>query len=104
MRDPRQPSVYILASRKHGTLYTGVTSDLLKRVHQHREGLIPGFSRRYGIKRLVWFELHEAMDTAIRREKQIKEWRRAWKIEMIEIQNPEWLDMALGFGFQPLPK
>jgi putative endonuclease len=79
----RQPCVYLLARASHSTLYTGVTSDLLGRLHQHREGLGDGFTERYGIKRLVWFEAHETMETAIVREKRIKRWPRAWKYELI---------------------
>ncbi|MGH8501863.1 MAG: GIY-YIG nuclease family protein [Gammaproteobacteria bacterium] len=90
---PRQPCVYILASRRNGTLYTGVTSDLVKRIWQHKNGLIDGFSRRYGVHTLVWFEPHETMESAIAREKAIKEWKRRWKLELIEHQNPQWLDL-----------
>ena len=78
------PCVYILASRRHGTLYIGVTSNLLARVVQHREGAIPGFTRRSGVTRLVWYEVHDTIETAIVREKRLKEWRRAWKIRLIE--------------------
>ena len=94
--------VYILASKRNGTLYTGVTSNLLGRVHQHRKGRVRGFTRRYGIKRLVWFEVHETMDSAIRREKAIKRWPRAWKYEVIHNENPTWRDLAEDFGFEPL--
>lgn len=104
MRDTFQPAVYILASRRHGTLDTGVTSNLLARTVQHREGLIPGFTRRYGVKRLVWYEMHETMNAAILREKRIKEWRRAWKIELIEARNEQWDDLAIGLGLPRLPK
>jgi putative endonuclease len=99
----RNPAVYIMASGKQGTLYIGVTSDLMKRVHEHREGLIPGFTRDYGVKRLVHFEMFETMEAAIRREKQMKEWLRQWKIELIEAQNLHWDDLAIGFGFARLP-
>lgn len=85
--------VYILASGKHGTLYVGITSDLIRRTHQHKEKLIPGFTARYGIDRLVWFETHDDPATAITREKEIKKWRRDWKIELIERDNPDWLDL-----------
>jgi putative endonuclease len=98
----REPVVYILAGRRHGTLYIGVTSDLPARIHAHREGLIPGFTRRYGIKHLVHFERFETMDAAIEREKRLKEWRRAWKIELIEVTNPHWDDLAIGLGFPRL--
>ncbi len=74
----REPCVYILASGRNGTLYIGVTSNLLQRVWQHREGLVPGFTKKYGVKQLVWYEVHETMDAAIQREKQIKEWQRRW--------------------------
>ena len=87
MRETFQPCVYILYSRRHGTLYIGVTSNLLARLVQHREGLIPGFTRRYGIKRLAYYEMFDTMEAAIVREKRLKEWRRAWKIEMIEAHN-----------------
>jgi putative endonuclease len=97
------PTVYMLASRHNGTLYTGVTSNLIKRLYEHRNGLIEGFTNEYGVKRLVWFEQHDGMDSAILREKRIKKWNRQWKIEMIEANNPDWDDLALGFGFEPLP-
>ena len=89
----KQPCVYLLASRRNGTLYVGVTSNLVQRVWQHREGLAEGFTKRYGVKQLVWFELHDDMASAIRREKALKEWRRAWKIELIEKINPGWRDL-----------
>jgi putative endonuclease len=98
MRDTFEPCVYLLASRRHGTLYIGVTSNLLQRVVQHREGLIPGFTRDYGVKRLVWYEPHDDMEAAIVREKRLKQWRRAWKTELIERQNPHWLDLAIDLG------
>lgn len=88
-----EPTVYILASMPKGTLYIGVTSNLGKRVAQHRSGHVPGFTARYGVKRLVYFELHDRMDGAIQRERQLKAWRRAWKIELIETANPEWKDL-----------
>lgn len=88
--------VYILASRIGGTLYIGVTSQLLGRVWQHREGVVAGFTRRYGVHRLVWFEEHGTAEFAIRREKQLKEWRRAWKIRLIEETNPDWDDLWPG--------
>ncbi|WP_049621058.1 GIY-YIG nuclease family protein [Frateuria defendens] len=89
----RQPCVYILASRRNGTLYIGVTSDLPKRVWQHRNDCVDGFTKRYRVHALVWFELHEAMASAIGREKALKAWRRAWKIELIEKSNPYWRDL-----------
>ncbi|WP_299819366.1 GIY-YIG nuclease family protein [uncultured Roseibium sp.] len=85
--------VYILASRPYETLYTGVTTDLARRIYEHREGLIEGFSNRYGIKMLVWYETHEKIGDAIEREKRIKRWRRQWKFELIETLNPEWEDL-----------
>ena len=99
----RQPCVYILAKASHSTLYTGVTSDLPGRIYQLREGLVRGFTKRYGIRRLVWFELHERMETAILREKRIKRWPRAWKYDLIHEENPTWRDLAEDFGFAPLP-
>jgi len=97
-----QPAVYLLASQRNGTLYVGVTSDLLARIHQHREGKFAGFTKEHGVKRLVWFEQHETMESAIIREKRIKKWDRAWKLELIEAENPRWLDLAEQFGFDPL--
>jgi putative endonuclease len=85
--------VYILASRPLGTLYTGVTSDIIRRVHDHKSHAVPGFTSRYGVDRLVWFETHVSAREAIAREKRIKEWRRAWKIELIEAANPDWNDL-----------
>ena len=96
------PTVYILASKRNGTLYTGVTSNLLARIHQHREGQVRGFTREYGVKLLVWFEQHPTMESAITREKRIKKWNRAWKLELIEAGNPDWRDLAEDFGFAPL--
>ena len=89
----KQPCVYILASRRNGTLYTGVTSNLVQRVWQHKNGLVDGFTRKYGVHTLVWFEVHETMQSAIGREKAIKEWRRAWKLSLIEAANPSWRDL-----------
>ncbi|ARS28602.1 GIY-YIG nuclease family protein [Sphingomonas sp. KC8] len=94
----RNPIVYILASAKHGTLYIGVTSNLAKRLHEHREGLIKGFTSRYGLTRLVHFESFEDMTSAILREKQLKKWRRDWKLNLIEATNPSWIDLAEGLG------
>ena len=85
--------VYIMASARNGTLYIGVTSDLLKRAWEHREGIAAGFTKRYGCKLLVWFEVHDRIDDAILREKQMKEWRRAWKLRQIEAMNPDWRDL-----------
>lgn len=89
----KQPAVYILASQRNGTLYLGVTSDLIKRVWQHKNDLAEGFTQKYQVHLLVYYELHQSMPDAIRREKQLKKWKRAWKIEMIEKQNPEWRDL-----------
>ena len=97
-----QPTVYLLASQRNGTLYTGVTSDLIQRVHEHREGVVPGFTSKHAVKRLVWFEQHSTMENAIIREKRIKKWNRAWKLELIEASNPNWRDLAEDFGFGPL--
>jgi putative endonuclease len=98
----RDPAVYIVASGFHGTIYTGVTSNLLQRIYQHREGTLSGFTKRYGCKRLVWFEMHGSMAAAILREKQLKNWQREWKLALIEGANPTWRDLAEGFGFDPL--
>ena len=89
----KQPCVYILASKPNGTLYTGVSSDLVKRVYEHKNGLANGFTKKYNVHRLVYFELHEHMNAAITREKQIKKWNRAWKLELIEKSNPQWKDL-----------
>jgi putative endonuclease len=86
--------VYILASKRNGTLYTGMTSDLLKRVWQHKNKLVPGFTKKYNITDIVYYEIHEDPISAITREKQIKKWNRSWKIKMIEADNPEWCDLA----------
>jgi len=88
----KQPAVYILASKRNGTLYIGVTSNLQKR-WEHKHDLVEGFTNRYGVHRLVYFELCEDMMSAIRREKQMKKWNRAWKLELIEKQNPAWRDL-----------
>ena len=99
----RQPCVYILASAAYGTLYIGVTSNLIGRLHQHRTGELQGFTSRYHVHRLVRFELFDTMEGAIEREKQLKRWHRQWKINLIESDNPHWADLAVGFGFDPLP-
>ncbi len=93
-----QPAVYILANRKNGTLYVGVTSNLAARVFQHRNKEVAGFTKKYGVDRLVWAELHDTMETAIAREKQIKKWNRAWIIQLIEQENPEWDDLYDGLN------
>lgn len=85
--------VYILASRPYGTLYVGVTSDLIRRVWQHKEGDVAGFTKKYKIKHLVWYETHSEVISAITREKQIKEWPRHWKINLIQSTNPAWHDL-----------
>ena len=87
--------VYILASKRNGTLYIGVTSDLIKRVWQHKEGVIEGFTRDYNVKKLVYYEQHGDAQSAIRREKRLKEWQRQWKIDLIEKNNPNWTDLYL---------
>ncbi len=89
----KHPCVYILASKKNGTLYVGVTSDMVRRVWDHKAGAVKGFTRRYGVKILVHVESHATMEEAIPREKEIKKWRRAWKIELIERANPDWRDL-----------
>jgi len=94
----KQPAVYILASKRNGTLYTGVTSDLVARIWQHREHAADGFTSTYGVTNLVWHELHDTMESAILREKRIKKWRRAWKIELIEAMNPYWNDLWNGIA------
>ena len=85
--------VYILASARYGTLYTGVTSNLVKRIWQHKQGVTDGFTQTYNVKQLVWFETHTEAYSAITREKQIKKWNRAWRIELIQQHNPEWRDL-----------
>ncbi len=89
----KQPCVYILASKKNGTLYIGVTSNLIQRVWQHKNGLAPGFTKKYNVHILVYYEQHENMASAITREKQMKKWNRAWKIDLIERENPQWEDL-----------
>jgi putative endonuclease len=102
MHDDFQPAVYLLASKRNGTLYVGVTSTLVARIHQHRIRAVRGFTRKYGVKMLVWFEQHATMESAITREKQIKKWNRDWKLQLIEADNSEWRDLAEDFGFAPL--
>jgi putative endonuclease len=84
--------VYLLANKPYGTLYVGTTSDLARRVWEHKNKVVPGFTKRYGIDRLVWFEVHDLAATALRREKQIKEWKQDWKINLIEQENRHWVD------------
>ena len=85
--------VYILASKRNGTLYIGVTSDPVKRIWQHKNNMVEGFTKRYGVHQLVWYELHENMQSAIEREKRMKGWKRKWKLELIESMNPNWQDL-----------
>jgi putative endonuclease len=102
MRYERNPCVYILASKHYGTLYIGVTSDLLGRMWQHRNSATPGFTSQYKVHRLVHFEMFGDMDRAIAREKQLKNWHRPWKINLINAENPHWIDLAVGLGLPPL--
>jgi putative endonuclease len=92
----KEPAVYIMANKRNGTLYTGVTSNLLKRAWEHREGVSPGFTKRYGCKLLVWYERHDVMTSAIEREKQIKGGSRKKKLALIEASNPKWRDLYEG--------
>ena len=98
----KQPCVYILASQPYGTFYIGVTSDLIARLWQHRNGQVKGFTSRYGVYMLVRFELFGTMHDAISREKQLKRWHRPWKINLIETENPQWIDLAPSIGLPPL--
>ena len=98
----KEPCVYILASQAYGTLYIGVTSELIARLYQHRTGQVRGFTSRYRVYRLVRFELFESMYEAIAREKQLKRWHRQWKINLIESENPRWVDLAPSLGLPPL--
>ncbi len=102
MSTEKQPCVYILASKPFGTLYIGVTSDLVARLWQHREGAVEGFTKRYAVHRLVHFELFDTMESAIKREKQLKNWHRDWKLNLIARENPDWRDLSLGLGFEPI--
>ena len=94
MQGEKRFFVYILASQRNGTLYVGVTSNLLKRVNAHKKGLVEGFTSKYGVKTLVYFEAHENAEAAITREKNIKVWKRKWKLELIESSNPDWKDLC----------
>ena len=96
------PVVYIMASRRNGTIYTGVTSHLIGRIYQHRNKTFDGFTAKHDVNCLAWFEVHAEMESAIIREKRIKEWRREWKLALIEKDNPTWRDLAEDFGFDPL--
>ena len=89
----KEPALYILANKRNGTLYIGVTSNLVKRIWEHKNDLIAGFTKRYGVHRLVWYELHDSMESAIAREKRLKDWKRLWKLELIEETNPDWQDL-----------
>jgi putative endonuclease len=103
--------VYLLASKKHGTLYLGVTNDIVRRGYGHRTKAVQAFTRRYGVDKLVWFEIYDDAMTAIAREKELKKWRRDWKIRLIEAENPGWVDLYpgianrhRGYGFRPAPQ
>ena len=85
--------VYLLASDRNGTLYLGVTNDIVRRVYEHKSKVVAGFTKRYAVDRLVWFEIYDDPSTAVAREKEVKKWRRAWKIRLIEEQNPQWIDL-----------
>lgn len=98
LSEPHLAYVYILASARNGTLYVGVTSDLVKRVYEHKAKLVKGFTSRYNIDKLVWFEQSDSIESAITREKQLKEWKRAWKTELIEKSNPYWNDLYSGLA------
>ncbi len=102
MQEERVPSVYILTSGRYGTLYIGVTSDLVGRLWQHRSGALPGFTARYQVHRLVYYEFCGGMEHAILREKQLKRWHRQWKINLINGANPHWADLAVSLGLPPL--
>ncbi|MCD1622953.1 GIY-YIG nuclease family protein [Citromicrobium bathyomarinum] len=103
MPTEKQPCVYILTSKPFGTLYIGVTSDLIARLWQHREGTGEGFTKRYAVHRLAHFELVDTMESAIKREKQLKNWHRDWKLNLITRENPDWRDLAIDLGFEPMP-
>jgi putative endonuclease len=90
----KQPAVYILASKRNGTLYIGVTSDLVQRVWQHKNNVIDGFTKKYGVHTLVYYEWYDDMESAILREKRLKKWNRAWKLRLIEEKNPDWNDLC----------
>ena len=98
----KEPCVYILASREYGTIYIGVTSDLVARLHQHRNGQVKGFTSKYEVHRLVRFEQFATMYDAISREKQLKRWHRQWKINLIESENPHWADLGPALGLAPI--
>lgn len=102
MREKKQPCVYVLASKLYGSLYIGVTSNLVGRMWQHRNRAMPGHTSKYAIYRLVHFELFGEMELAIKREKQLKNWHRPWKINFINEHNPHWIDLAVGLGLPPV--
>ncbi|MBI4838283.1 MAG: GIY-YIG nuclease family protein [Nitrospirae bacterium] len=85
--------VYILSSKRNGTLYTGITSDIVKRIYEHKNGLVDGFTKKYKIHNLIWYEMHNYAESAINRERQIKKWKRIWKLKLIEEENPQWIDL-----------
>ncbi len=89
----RRPCVYVLASKRNGTLYVGVTNDLIRRIWEHRTNIVDGFTKKYAVHTLVYYEFHQTMPDAIQREKQIKKWNRAWKVELIQRDNPQWWDL-----------
>lgn len=94
---PKPGYVYLLASRRNGTLYIGVTSDLVRRIDQHKRGALEGFSKEHGVTRLVYVEAHDHIKDAIRRERQLKKWNRAWKLRLVEAENPAWRDLYAGW-------
>jgi putative endonuclease len=98
----REPCVYLLANGFNGALYVGVTSNLIGRIIQHRDGTFDGFTKRYGIKYLMWFDMTDTMESAFASEKRMKKWSRDWKKNLIERDNPEWRDLAVGLGLPPL--
>ncbi len=102
LHEDKQPCVYILASDRMGTLYIGVTSNLVARLHKHGSGTFKGFSKRYTVHRLVRFEMLDTMESAIAREKRLKRWHRPWKINLIQTDNPDWVDLAVGLGLPAL--
>jgi len=99
VRSPKNYFVYILASKRNGTLYVGMTNDIDRRIHEHKNDLNEGFTKRYQVHNLVWYEVHDDVLQAIRREKQLKKWMRPWKLELIEKHNPKWIDLVDEDGF-----
>ena len=89
----KQPAVYIMASKRNGTIYIGLTSNLVKRIWEHKNNMVDGFTKRYNVHQLVWYELHQSMESAIIREKRLKNWKRIWKLKLIESSNPKWQDL-----------